>query len=206
VLARRWPGDELLLVDLAGDLPAVLGLPEGGGTGVADWLAAGDTVGADALRRLEVEVGGIGGVRLLPRGTRPNVDDGGSSARLLGALTEGLPAGVEGARPVVVDCGRVSDSATSLAVAAGASLSMLVLRPCYLALRRAVEAPIRPSGVVLVDEPGRALGPADVEDTLGVPVRAVIPWRADIARAVDAGLLTSRLPRSLCHALARAAA
>src|SRR5215211_2524357 len=38
-----------LLADLAGDVPAVLGLPEPTGPGLAEWLAAGEDVPPDAL-------------------------------------------------------------------------------------------------------------------------------------------------------------
>jgi hypothetical protein len=204
LLARQPATPEVLLADLGGDLPAVLGLASTLGPGIADWLAAGDEVGLDALRRLEREVPGHPTMRLLPRGSVEPAPARGIGDRLVLALTDGMPAGVEGARPVVVDCGRADESAAGFAIASAASVSLLVLRPCYVALRRAIECALRPTSVVLVDEPGRALGPADVEAALGVPVRAVIPWRADIARAVDAGLLTSRLPRPLAHALRRA--
>src|SRR5437667_331223 len=80
-------------------------------------------------------------------------------------------AALSGPGPVVVDCGS-SGSPAGLAVAGVASLSLLVVRPCFLALRRAAAAPVRPSAVVLVDEPGRSLGRRDVEDALGAPVRA----------------------------------
>jgi hypothetical protein len=96
----------------------------------------------------------------------------------------------------VVDCGS-SPSATALAVAANAGLSLLVLRPCYLALRRALKAPVEASAVVLVGEPQRALQQADVEDVLGLRVRAAVPWKPAIATAVDAGLLARRLPAPL---------
>ena len=79
------------------------------------------------------------------------------------------------------------------------------MRPCFLALRRAVAAPVRPSGVVLVREPGRSLGRRDVEDALQVPVCAEVDLEPAVARAVDAGLLATRLPRSLAHALRHAA-
>jgi hypothetical protein len=107
-------------------------------------------------------------------------------------------------RTVVADCG-VGPTGAAHAVAAAASVSLLVVRPCYVALRRALAAPLRPSGVVLVSEPGRALGRRDVEDVLGVPVRAEIDVEPAVARAVDAGLLSSRLPRSLERALRNAA-
>ncbi|MDQ1459798.1 MAG: hypothetical protein QOI08_1282, partial [Actinomycetota bacterium] len=52
------------------------------------------------------------------------------------------------------------------------------------------------------------LGRPDVEDVLGIPVLATIPARTSIARAVDAGVLPTRLPdalgRPLHHALLRA--
>jgi hypothetical protein len=191
VLARSSPGGALL-VDLAGDVPAVLGVPDPPGPGVADWLAAGESVPTDGLARLEVVV--ADGVALVPRGGGP-VDVAGRG-EVLGALLAADP------RPVVVDCG-AAPIGVPLAVAAAATHSLLVLRPCYLALRRALASPLRPSGVVLIDEAGRALGRRDVEDALGVPVRAVVAHDPRIARAVDAGLLARRLPgvleRSLRH-------
>jgi hypothetical protein len=113
------------------------------------------------------------------------------------ALVDALTAD---ARPVVADCG-AADEGAGLAVAAAAPVSLLVLRPCYLALRRALAAPVRPSGVILVAEPGRSLGRRDVEDVLGVPVRAEVEVDSAVARAVDAGLLTRRIPRTLERAL-----
>ena len=99
-------------------------------------------------------------------------------------------------RVVVADCGTLA-SESSLALATSAGLSLLVLRPCYLALRRALTAPVEASAVVLVGEPQRALQQRDVEDVLGLRVRAAIPWRPAIATAVDAGLLGRRLPSAL---------
>lgn len=191
VLASAAPGGASL-VDLGGDLPAALGLPEPPGPGVGEWLAAESGVAPDALGRLEIDV--APGLRLLPRGAAPLTAAGGE--RLAGALL--------GERHVVVDCGPPGSGA-GLAVAGAAGLSLLVLRPCYLALRRALAVPIRPSGVVLVNEPGRTLGRRDVEAVLGVPVRAEVDWDAGIARHVDAGLLVGHLPRALERALRRAA-
>jgi hypothetical protein len=55
---------------------------------------------------------------------------------------------------------------------------------------------------VLIREPGRALHAADVERAVGVPVVAELDLDPAVARAVDAGLLAARLPRSLQRRLA----
>jgi hypothetical protein len=83
------------------------------------------------------------------------------------------------------------------AVAWAADRSLLVTRPCFLALARAAASPLRPTGVVLVQEPCRAIGVADVEASLGVPVLARVRCTDHVARAVDAGLLAAHLPRTL---------
>ena len=186
-------GREVLLADLGGDCPAVLGLPDPAGPGVSEWLAAGDTAAPGSLRRLELA--GPDGVRILPCGSSPLRAEAGD--RLVGELASDP-------RIVVADCGPPG-GAVGFALAAGAGLSLLVIRPCYIALRRALAAPLRPSAVVLVEEPGRSLGRRDVEDVLGVPVRAQIAWDPAVARSVDAGLLGTRIPRPLHRALRAAA-
>jgi hypothetical protein len=65
----------------------------------------------------------------------------------------------------------------------------LVLRPCYLAIRRALGQNCRPDGIILLTEDGRSLGVRDVEDVLGVRVVAIIPVTQTLARSIDAGLL-----------------
>jgi hypothetical protein len=179
----------VVFADFCGDGPAVLGVPEPEGPGLADWMAAGDDVPPDGISRLEVDV--ARGLKLLPRGSLPF--DAGRAA----ALSEVFAAD---ARPVVADCGTLVEEAAQV-VAANAASSLLVVRPCFLALRRALLAPVRPSGVVLLSEPGRALGGRDVEELLRVPVRARIECLPEVARMVDAGLLTSRLPRRMVRAL-----
>lgn len=196
-LARR-DRRGVLLVDLAGDLPAALGLQTTSAPGLVEWLGTGDEVPADALARLEVPV--TKAVRLLPRGGPPwpsGVDGDGLAAML--AADD---------RWVVADCGTLSLEAPAgvpLTTAASATHSLLVLRPCYLALRRAQRALVRPSRLVVVSEPGRTLDAMDVESVLGVPVLAEIAFDPALARAVDAGLLASHLPRAVERALRRAA-
>ncbi|MEJ7582797.1 MAG: hypothetical protein WKF43_01680 [Acidimicrobiales bacterium] len=150
---------------------------------------------ADALARLELDAGN--GVSLLPRGTGPLALTATSSARM--EVLAGLLASDH--RPVVADCGVLGSDAVAAGLAAGATHSLLVTRPCYLALRRVTGLPVRPSGVVLINEPGRALGRADVESVVGAPVRAEIGFDPTIARAVDSGVLAGRMPRQLDRAL-----
>jgi hypothetical protein len=189
-----------LLVDLAGDVPTVLGMPDAHGPGIAGWLAAGDDVPSDALVRLESPAGR--GLAVLPRG-----DGELAHAERSDALAEVL---ARDGRPVVVDCGVVGDGRgpageVSRVLAAEATHSLLVIRLCYLALRRALVAPVHPSGVVLLTEQGRALSRQDVEDVLGVEIKAEIDVDREVARRVDAGLLVSRLPRALARGLRDAA-
>lgn len=192
LLARRAPGGAVL-ADLAGDAPAALGLAEPEGPGLAGWLAAGTDVPADALGRLEEPAGP--GLALLARGA------GGLAPERAEVLAALLAAD---ARPVVADCG-ADLAGAALTVAAGATRSVLVTRPCFLSLRRALRAPLRPSEVVLLTEPGRSLTRADVEDCIGAPVVAEVAVDPVVARAVDAGLLATRLPRGLARELSRAA-
>ncbi len=198
VLARRHDAGTLV-VDLAGDLSAALGVPDPPGPGVARWAEARGDLPADALGRLESPV--ADGLSLLHRG------EGGALVTEAGELLSALLAMDD--RRVVVDCGTLGPDdghgSGSIPVAAGAEVSLLVTRPCYLALRRAVAAPVTPTGIVLVDEPGRALDRTDVESVLGAPVVAELRLDPGVARAVDAGLLASRLPRQLSRALQGAA-
>jgi MinD-like ATPase involved in chromosome partitioning or flagellar assembly len=205
LLARSSPTGALL-VDLGGDAPAALGIGEPTGPGVADWLeadAAADANGdpdADALDRLAVDAGD--GVRLVPW---RSADAPAPGAPLLrGTDGERLAAALAGRGPVVVDCG-TPGSQPGAAVAAAATVSLLVVRPCYLALRRAVHAPVRPSRLVIVEEHGRVLRPLDLATALDVPIGARVPWDPAIARSVDAGLLLHGLPRMLERALEEAA-
>lgn len=194
VLARRSLTGGVL-VDLAGDAPAVAGLVDDGlRPGVAEWTREGAEVPSDGLARLEVAAGH--GLALLPRGTGPFAVERAHALRALLA---------KDTRPVVVDAGVVLGNDFATSVAAGADTSLLVMRSCFLAMKRAMTAPVRPSGIVLVVEEGRALSARDIEDVLHVPVCAEVQVTAQVARAVDAGMLALRLPRSLEHDVRHAA-
>lgn len=185
VLGARSSSDPTLLVDLGGDLPIVLGAPPPTGPGVLDWLAA--EAEPDALDRLVVEVDD--GLHLVPRGTASCTP---GAERLVQALAD--------RGRVIVDCGPPR-SELGVGVAVAASTSLLVVRPCFLTLRRAAEAGIRPTGLVVVEEYGRVLGRRDMAESLGVAAVARVRWDPAVARAVDAGTLATRLPRSLARGL-----
>jgi hypothetical protein len=194
LLAASAP-DGALLVDFGGDAPAALGLPEPTGPGVREWFEATGDVGPDALEHLTTTA--APGLRLLPAGSG---SVGPVPAKRLELMVHSLR---QRAEAVVLDLGVAT---ADLAPAArGSDASLLVLRPCYLALRRVRSAPARPTGVVLICEPGRALGRREIEDVAGVRVLAEIDVDPTVARAVDAGLLAGRLPRSLSRALKSAA-
>ena len=190
VLSQRHSA---LLLDLGGDSPAALGIAEPSGPGISEWLAS-PTADVAALRRLAVDA--TEALQLIPLGsaTLPAPDDP-RWARLVAAVLASDLA-------VVVDAGTGTPPPN---LVAAATKSLLVTRPCYLALRRAVATGLQPTGIVLIDEPGRALTARDVERSLNAPVVAELQYDPAVARAVDAGLLAARLPRSLAHSLKIAA-
>jgi hypothetical protein len=106
--------------------------------------------------------------------------------------------------PTIVDAGTARAPAARALVEV-ADASVLVLRGCYLALRRAVHSPLtdRCAGIVLLEEHGRSLGPSEVRDVVDRPVLARVPVRSQIARAIDAGVLAGRVPDALARPTAR---
>ncbi|MBI2706262.1 MAG: hypothetical protein HYX32_13355 [Actinobacteria bacterium] len=200
---------DALLVDLGGDLPAVLGLPEPNGPGIADWLAAGRDVPADGLARIEIAA--APGLSIVPRGSGPLSQP--PRAEMLAGLL------AADGRHVIVDCGRLDapgeldrgpnahDEAAEVVrtVVSSASQSLLVTRSCYLSLRRYLRLSVQPSGIVLLTERGRSLSALDVEEVCNAPVVAEVALDLAVARAVDSGLLSQRVPRGLARALLRAA-
>ncbi|MDQ1431533.1 MAG: hypothetical protein QOF40_2135 [Actinomycetota bacterium] len=183
------------VADLDGDQPAIFGLGAEPELGLVDWLGAGPEAPTEALDRLLVEA--ATGVALLPRGGTGRVLAPVPAAEAGAALAVALG---DGPVPTLVDCGNADEPATR-AVVEVADVAIVVLRGCYLALRRAVHAPALActAGAVLVEEPGRSLAAHDVSDVLDVPVLARVPLKTVVARAVDAGVLATRLPDSLAR-------
>lgn len=96
----------------------------------------------------------------------------------------------------------VTDHGTDLVRIGDDGYNLLVVRGCYMAMRRAVHAESvkHIDGIILVEEPGRALGRREVADVIGKPIVATIPVKDTICRAIDAGVLVSRLPDDLRRA------
>jgi hypothetical protein len=86
-----------------------------------------------------------------------------------------------------------------------ADRSVVVGRSCYLALRRAVRDDLlaMATGVVVVEEPGRAIHAREVAQILGRPLLARLPVLASVARAVDAGIFANRVPGAIKKPLTR---
>lgn len=176
-----------LLVDLGGDQPALFGI-DADGPGLLDWFEA-DTALPDALSRLEVSLDER--LSLITLGADPHrstlVGRPGQYEMLARLL------GLEGRR-VIVDVGTAAESARS--ILGGSATAVLVSRACYLAVR-AARALLPPDEVVLINEPGRALRPSDLAACFGTSIDVVLSWDPAVARMVDAGLMSARLPRSL---------
>ena len=181
------------LIDMSGDTPSALGMSEPASEGISEWLSATDHPGAEALNNLMLPVTAHLGV--IPRGRNiivPSLVNPDRLRDLALAITESD-------LPTIVDAG---SGASTIPIIEYATRSLLIIRPCYLALRRASLLTTPPHGVIVITEPGRALGVHDIESVVGAPVLAEIPFDPAIARAVDAGLLAGRVPTLLAKHLA----
>ena len=191
-IAQGERANPTVLVDLCGDIPALPGIDAAeGAPGLTDWCATPDpTVGA--LTRIEIPV--RQDVTILPRGD-------GDFPLDVTPLTQAFTAT---GRQLVIDCGLVTEQHNvRRQVVASSSVSLLVVRECFLNLRAAQLSSLTPTAVVVLKEPGRHLGRPDVEAVTGAPVVAQIAVDASVARCLDAGLATARLPRSLLRSLGR---
>lgn len=185
VAARRH---RVVLVDCAGDQPKLFGVsdPE---FGVRDWLAV-DTGSADSLARIAVDA--TADISLIATGSDSRLGSADAGARLAAALRARHDL-------AIVDLGRADDPAT-LALGGDLDHLVLVMRPCYLAFRRALAHPLTAvsEGVVLHDEP-RALGARDLRPILGLPLLASFEPCPSAARSIDGGMLAFRVHESLAR-------
>lgn len=188
LLSARHDHAAALLIDLAGDSPAALGIAEPAGPGVHDWVAA-SSAPASSIGAIGVDV--IEDLRLIPAGLVVARADHPRWTELAHFVEE-LDVNV------VVDAGTGTPPAGLLQAA---DHRILVTRACYLSLRRAASSGLGPTGVIVLHEPGRALSADDVAAATRAPVVGEVSMDPAVARAVDAGLLAARMPRSLAAAL-----
>jgi hypothetical protein len=176
-----------VLIDLCGDIPAVLGMPEPSGPGVNEWLSESTSTTSSGLMACGVEA--EPNLFVIPRGSR--FIEGEPRWSELSTFVADSP------HNVVIDAG-----VTALPDALRKSGAMIatVVRPCYLTLRRGVMLP-RPINAYIVAEDGRALTVNDVVHVLGADHHTVVPFTSAIARAVDAGLLPSRVDQLFGNSL-----
>jgi Mrp family chromosome partitioning ATPase len=175
-------GARTLLIDTGGDLAAILGRPEHHGPGLADYLIDPSITLAD------ISIAISDRLDLIARGTGPVT----SNTYTYGLITGGLGH----YDTIIIDCAHTNTEWPMLG-----DQRVHVTRNCYLAVRNAIRLP-KPTHVVVITEPGRSLSTADIEIVLGMPVTATIAADIETARIIDAGILTSRLPRGLARALA----
>ena len=176
-LAAAGSAGRSLLIDMCGDARAALGMAEADSPGLNDWLGETQPADTDDLISLGTAVGNV---MVVHPGSRYV-----TGAPRWDALRDAIAA---------QDCPVILDAGTQFVpdeVRGVAHRTWMVVRPCYLTLRRATRLP-RPDGVIVVREPGRALTVRDVEAVLGVGVVATVPFDPAVSRAVDAGLLPAR--------------
>ena len=176
VLAAR-SSQPTLLLDTRGDAAAILGVSDPAPASTVADAIANAVEPCDRLR-----VVSVAGDRI--------------DTEAISAMSELVAAG----HRVLVDTGTDHDVLHRFDPLSPQRL--LVTRPCYVALRRAIGVPFVPDHVVLISEHQRCLTERDVSLALALPVTSV-PYDPAIARAIDAGLLAARLPRCLANAIAR---
>jgi len=180
-----------LLVDLSGDQAAILGLPQPP-IGLSDWANGMTYREFDEIISLCHD-----NLYLAPTGT---FDFETLNANAWDKLLRALSLKHSEGHNIIVDLGRAD---IPLALRKIVNTCYLVTRPCYLALRRAVDLETAFSGVIVINEPDRVLTSRDVESVLKLKCVAEIPYTSEISRRVDSGLLKSRLPMALQSVLSQ---
>ena len=191
-------GREAVLVDLAGDQVALLGLypnDEPDTPGISDWVLSNKN--RDSLDGLIEKV--APNLSLMRLGTRSPADLGdtpnGSTRRR--RLVTALKALARSDRAVVVDAGLDPHEHRGHIPA----VPVCVMRTCYLALNRAQNQPGPYDRVVVIQEPHRSLRTKDIAVALGADEVEIVDWDPRVGRSVDAGTIVQMLPPQLKRGL-----
>ena len=115
---------EATVIDMGGDVPSVLGMAELAGTGIRDWLSSTDR---DPQGLVDLRVAATSRLHVIPTGSASSFDNS-ALDDLVQSVTD---------QQVVVDFGSLQPPDS---VRRAARADWLVVRPCYLALRRAGRA------------------------------------------------------------------
>lgn len=104
---------------------------------------------------------------------------------------------------IIVDAGEIARTKKEAldALLAHADRSMLLVKSCFLNVHAAIGSGHRVDGLVVLGDQERRISNDDIAAALGNNVHASIAVLPAVARAVDAGLLGSRLPRSFSRSL-----
>ena len=171
-------GTHTVLIDLCGDVPAAAGMAEPTTPGINDWLSESSTSDAQTLVTLGTPFDN--GLVIVHRGS---------------SFVEGQPRWSDLANAIsTLPMNIVIDAGTTFLpdeLRRAVTHVTMVVKPCYLSLRRASRMQ-RPTQLFVVCEESRALTIKDVGHVLGMPVTCEIPYTSAISRAVDAGMLPSR--------------
>lgn len=171
-------GIPTVLLDLCGDIPAAAGMAEPTTPGINDWL--GESSVSDAQSLVTLGTPFDNDLVIVHRGS---------------SFVEGQPRWADLANAITtLPMNIIIDAGTSFIpdeMRQAVSHITMVVKPCYLSLRRASRMQ-RPTQLFVVCEEGRALTIKDVGHVLGMPVTSEIPYTPAISRAVDAGMLPTR--------------
>ena len=189
---------DVRLVDFGEDGASIVGARLDNPIGITDWLRAGPSTPANALDSLTLDVGER--FRYIPRGTaaRDALHHHGATTALVNAMRASAVL-------YIADCQTASEP-THAKLVRRADLSIAVVRPCFLTLRRSAtqhELLATTAGLVFVDEPHRSLGTTDFANIVGRPILATVPIAPAIARSIDAGVLLRQRPGALFDPLQR---
>lgn len=165
-------GRRIIVIDAGGDVASILNRPH---VEAADDLAAGLTAACpvDGVELVHLPADRIDSNTV--RGTSELVADGAT---------------------IIIDAGTDPSMVHPFDDVRPRPQRVLVVRSCYLAVRRAAAVPYTPDHVVLIRERLQSLTATDIERALALPVTTV-DHDPILARAIDAGLLVTHAHRWL---------
>lgn len=201
----------VLIVDLCGDISAVLGCDDPGSIGLAQWSRS-EPRDITTLSHISKAVNSS--ISILPRGLGPIEISGADlvdELRGLGVdvlIDIGAVDKTEAGEtpPIIADDIAISEQQWRRDLLDCVDVDIVVTRNCFLGLRRLKDLGHIARALVVLVERGRSISTADVELVAQSEAVAEIDIDQRVFRCVDAGLLVARVPRKLLSALANSLA